>query len=102
MFVHSVYFWLKEGLSENEVQEFQKGLRSLLEIKSLKAGHIGTPAATDRPVIDTSYSFGLVTLFDDLAGHDQYQVDPIHDAFRDNCAKYWSQVRIYDFQDKAA
>ena len=57
---------------------------------------IGVPAATDRPVIDRSYTFALIVIFDDLAGHDAYQVHPIHGAFVDTFNTYWTKVQIYD------
>jgi Stress responsive A/B Barrel Domain len=96
MFIHTVYFWLKAGLTQAEIESFEKSALSLLSIRSLKYGWVSKPASTDRPVIDRSYSYCLTTIFEDAAGHDIYQVDPIHDAFRDLCAQYWSQVRIYD------
>jgi hypothetical protein len=96
MFVHSVYFWLKPELTEAEQQAFWDGVRSLTTIKSVRQSFVGRPAATDRPVIDRSYSCALVVMFDDLAGHDFYQEDPIHDRFREGCAAYWTKVLIYD------
>ena len=97
MFVHSVYFWLKVGLSEADRAAFERGLDLLLSIDSIQQSYRGTPASTDRPVIDSSYSFGIVTAFEDEAAHDAYQVDPKHDRFREECAKYWTKVQIYDF-----
>src|SRR5262249_48673000 len=98
LFVHSVYFWLKDDLTQAEVDDFKAGLYSLERIESIKHAFTGRPADTDRPVIDKSYSYGLVTIFEDSAHHERYQVDPIHDRFRTECAKYWSKVLIYDFQ----
>ena len=97
MFVHCVYFWLKPGITEAERKQFVAGATSLTKIKAVKQGWVGKPADTDRPIIDRSYSYGLVVAFDDLAGHDAYQVDPIHDAFR-NLSHLWTQVKIYDFE----
>ncbi len=96
MFIHTVYFWLKSGLTQAEEEAFVKSALTLTEIASVKYGWVGKPANTDRPVIDRTYSYALVTVFEDMAGHDAYQVDKIHDIFRENCAQYWSQVRIYD------
>lgn len=96
MFVHSVYFWLKPDLSDADKAACLDGLRSLTTIGSVKQAFIGSPAATDRPVIDRSYSCALIVMFDDKAGHDAYQDDPIHDRFREECAKYWDRVLIYD------
>jgi len=97
MFVHCVYFWLKPGITAEEEQTFLRGAESLTKIQSVRYGWCGKPAATDRPVIDRTYSYGLVVAFDDAAGHDAYQVDPVHDAFRD-LHDLWVTVRIYDFE----
>jgi hypothetical protein len=96
MFVHSVYFWLKPDLTQEQVDTFWRGVRSLTTIESVRQGHVGTPAATDRPIIDRSYSCALVVVFDDESGHDLYQAHPIHDRFREECSPCWSKVLIYD------
>lgn len=97
MFVHTVYFWLKPDITEAEKAEFVKRLDAITKLSSVKHGWAGTPADTDRPVIDRTYSYGLAVVFDDAAGHDAYQVDPIHDAFRE-LHGLWTQVKIYDFE----
>jgi hypothetical protein len=96
MFVHAVYFWLKDDLSEADRQKFVRGVESLRTIESVHACYIGTPASTDRPIIDRSYSYALIVVFTDLAAHDAYQVHPIHDRFRDECSNLWKRVVIYD------
>lgn len=96
MFIHSVYFWLKPHLTAEQRAQFWAGVRSLTQIESVTQSYVGTPAATDRPIIDRSYSCALVVVFDDEAGHEAYQVDPIHDRFRQECALFWMKVQIYD------
>lgn len=96
MFIHSVYFWLRNDLTREERARFVDGVNSLTDIESVAHGHVGTPASTDRPIIDRSYSYGLVVAFEDEAAHDAYQVDPIHDRFRDECGDLWNDVKIYD------
>jgi hypothetical protein len=96
MFVHAVYFWLREDLTAEDEAAFKKGLDSLATIESAHQCYIGPPAATDRPVIDRSYSYALVVVFTDETAHDAYQVHPTHDAFRNDCAQYWTKVLIYD------
>jgi hypothetical protein len=96
MFVHAVYFWLREGLTPPERDRFVAGLRSLRAIDSVVEGYIGVPASTDRPVIERGYSWSLVLVFAKEADHDAYQVDPVHDTFRAQCSPYWTTVRIYD------
>lgn len=97
MFIHSVYFWLRPNLTDNERAQFVAGLQSLIDISSVRSGEFGTPAAANRPVIESSYSYGLLLRFDDVAAHDAYQVDLVHDRFRTECSPLWTQVRIFDF-----
>lgn len=97
MFIHCVYFWLREDLSAADRQAFERGLDTLLSIETIETSYRGVPAPTDRPVIERSYSIGIVVVFRDQAAHDAYQAHPKHDRFRDECAGYWSKVQIYDF-----
>ena len=96
MFVHSVYFWLRDDLSTGARAAFVDGIRSLTTIETVQQGFIGTPAGTTREIIDQSYSYALVVFFRDEAGHDAYQVHPVHDRFRENCAGAWHKIVIYD------
>jgi hypothetical protein len=96
MFIHAAYFWLRKGLSAGERRQFEDGVRSLMTIDTVERAYTGVPASTDRPVIDRSYSYGLVVVFHDQAGHDIYQEHPVHDRFRKACAGLWTRVQIYD------
>ena len=97
MLVHTVYFWLKPELTAAQRAEFRRGVESLGGIKAVEKIYVGTPAATEkRAIIDDSYSFALTVVCKDLAGHHAYQVDPIHDAFRNNFHTCWTRVQIYD------
>lgn len=98
MFVHTVFFWLRKGISAADRKAFDAGLKSLLAIETIRQGHVGKPAATDRPVIDRTYDRGLTVVFDSQADHDAYQADPIHLKFVKTCSKYWIQVRVYDYE----
>ena len=97
MFVHMVFFWLKdEYKNEQQQAAFRKGVESLLTCSSVHSGYVGTPASTDRPIIDTSYDLSLVVILEDLEAHDAYQVDQIHLNFIDGFKDYWEKVVIYD------
>ncbi len=98
-FVHSVYFWLRPDLSTEQREAFVRGLRALRGIETVQYGWIGVPAATDRPVIDRSYSHALILVFADAAGQETYQVHPVHDRFREEFAGFWTRVLIYDSVD---
>ncbi len=96
MFVHHVFFWLKEGLEPYNIRKFEEGVNSLPAIEHVKLGDVGKPASTDRPVIERSYSYSLLLVFESKDKHDSYQVDPIHVKFVDGCSSLWSKVLIYD------
>lgn len=95
-FVHHVLFWLKNPDSAADKAALIAGLEQLGAISEIKLLHIGTPAATNRPVIDTSYSVSLLTLFDNEADQDIYQEHPVHLKFIADCAHLWERVLIYD------
>lgn len=96
MLVHTVLFWLKEGLSSDEITAFEAALEAMKGITHADAVYVGTPSATEkRPVIDSSYSYCLTVLLKDVAAHDAYQIDPIHTEFLKN-KNLWAQVKIYD------
>lgn len=98
MFIHSVYFWLKDDLSEEKRAEFMEALRGLRVIESLEAIWVGDPVPSDRPVVDSSYDAGLVTVFKDAAGHDVYQTHVAHKAFLEKFSSCWKQVKVLDFK----
>jgi hypothetical protein len=96
MFVHAVYFWLRDDLTAAERLAFIEGVRSLRTIDTVQHGYVGVPAATDRAVIERGYSHALVLVFADQRAHDAYQTHPVHDRFRDTCSTLWRKVLIYD------
>jgi len=98
MLVHHVLFWLKADTTDSQKQDFRKGLESLENIETVKIFHIGTPAPIERTVVDTTYTFSLTLFFEDLAGHDVYQVHNIHQAFLDQFRALFEKVVIYDAQ----
>lgn len=98
MLTHHVLFWLKPETNEEQNQAFRKGLQSLEKINSVKSIYIGTPAPISRAVVDTTYTFSLLIIFEDLAGHDAYQIDPVHKAFLEEFRVFFEKVIIYDAQ----
>jgi hypothetical protein len=96
MFVHAVYFWLREDLSEQERATFVELVHSLATIEDVHQGYIGQPAGTNRPVINRSYSWAEILVFKDRAAHDRYQMHPTHKRFVERCGTFWTKVLIYD------
>ena len=99
MFVHHVYFWLKNPDSKEDKAKLIDGLRKLSKVKTIKSFHIGQPAATNRDVIDRSYSVSWLLFFDSAADQDSYQIDPIHLKFVEECSSVWNKVVVYDSID---
>ena len=95
--VHTVYFWLKDGLSEEELRSFEAGMKSLEGAPTVRGIFTGSPAATpSRGVVDNSFDYNLVLWFDDVAGHDAYQVSPTHLKFVEAHEAKFDVVKVYD------
>jgi len=96
-FIHTVFFWLNEGVTDAEKADFEKnGLGDLLKITSIYKSYIGPPAQTSRGVIDNTYDFALVCHFKNAEDEKSYQVDPIHLKFIESYEKLWTKVVVYD------
>jgi hypothetical protein len=99
VFIHHVYFWLKNAGSTADRDKLLAGLRKLSAVKTIKTFHIGAPAATRRDVIDSSYSISWCLFFANKADQDSYQTDPIHLNFVKECSDLWTKVIVYDAED---
>ena len=96
MFIHHVYFWLKNTGSEEDKAKLIEGLKKLSKANTIKKCYIGVPAATNRDVIERSYSVSWLLFFDNPADQDSYQTDPIHLKFVEECSSLWTRVIVYD------
>src|SRR5712664_3742321 len=92
IFVHHVYFWLKNPDSAEDRTRLVAGLQKLYRVGTIRQFHIGQPAATSRDVIETSYAISWMLLFDTDADQASYQTDPIHLEFVKECSPLWSKV----------
>lgn len=96
VFVHHVYFWLKNPGSEADRDKLIEGLRALAKTKPIRMAHIGTPAATNRSVIDRSYAVSWLLFFDNLEDEEVYQKHPEHLKFIEQYSHLWEKVIVYD------
>ena len=95
--VHQVYFWLQPGLSAAEEEAFVAGMRSLAEAPTVLEVEVGTAAATpEREVTDNSFDYFLTLGFENVAGHDAYQVSAVHEAFVAAHEAKFREVRVFD------
>jgi hypothetical protein len=96
-FVHVVYFWLKHPENDEHKSRFLKSVTNYLnKIDVIKSKFVGKPAATNRDVIDSSYTFSLVTTFQNRNDQDIYQEHPAHLKFIEDSSELWEKVVVYD------
>ena len=96
VFVHHVFFWLKNPGNSDDLNLLIEGLSKLTGVSTIKSYQIGEPAATERGVIDRSYSVSWLLIFDNKADQDSYQTDPLHLKFVEECSSLWTKVVVYD------
>lgn len=102
VFVHHVLFYTPAAASAADQAKLLEGLQMLRGIPAIQLAHIGTPAATDRAVIERTYTYSWLCFFESAAAELIYQQHPLHDAFRRQYARYWEKVVIYDAVGPAA
>jgi len=96
-FIHTVYFWFKDGISDGEKKKFgDEGLADLITCKSIYKGYYGLPDKAIRDVVDDSYGYALNCLFKSAEDQEIYQNDPQHLAFIDKYKHLWDKVIVYD------
>jgi hypothetical protein len=99
IFIHHVYFWLKNAGNAADRDKLAEGLTKLSKVKTIRDFHIGKPAATNRDVIDSSYAVSWFVLFENDTDQASYQTDPIHLKFVEDYSHLWSKVVVYDSVD---
>jgi hypothetical protein len=101
LFVHHVFFWLKNPDSETDKQKLIEGLKTLVDIPGYITAHIGFPANTNRPVIDRSYAVSWLILFNNGEEEATYQNHPVHLKFVEEYSHLWERVVVYDSEGPA-
>ena len=98
VFVHTVYFWLKAEVSDNDRIAFEDALRKLGTSTTTSGYYWGSPLQIEkRGVVDDSYDYAITSFFDSLEEHDTYQSsDPIHLEFIESNKHLWDSVKVYD------
>lgn len=99
MFVHHVFFWLKEPKNQEARTAFEKGLQQLIQVPQIQSSHIGTPVESDREVVDDSFTYSYMAFFRNQEDQNAYQTHPIHLKFIEDCQHLWEKVIVYDTMD---
>jgi len=95
-FVHTVFFWMKADVTQEQKGAFYQGLMKLKAIDSIETGYVGVPASTNRPVIESSYDYSITFVFKTAAEQDAYQSHPDHLEFIAAYNHLWEKVVVYD------
>ena len=99
-FVHTVFFWLHHPESRKDRDDFEKSLIKFLNSSEyISTKHIGTPASTNRQVIDNTYTYCLMVTFESKGLHDKYQEEQVHKTFIAETEHLWKKVLIYDSEN---
>ncbi|GHB73527.1 Dabb family protein [Persicitalea jodogahamensis] len=96
LFVHHVFFYLKDPNSAQDEAKLLQGLEKLAKIPAVKLSHIGRPARTSGDAIKKDYSVSWLCFFKNLIEEEIYQTDPVHLAFLDECGPLLEKMVVYD------
>ena len=96
-FLHFVLFFFKDPQNSGHREQFEASLIRFMN-NSQYAGswHVGTPAGTERIVVDSSYTYSLLVTFPSKEIHDLYQAEPAHLKFISECSQFWDRVQVCD------
>lgn len=98
--VHHVFFWLNEPNNQQQRKQFEAGIKKLLTVKTIRMSHFGQPASTEkRDVVDNSFTYSYMVMFDSVEDQNSYQTDPIHLKFVEENSHLWKKVVVYDSVD---
>jgi hypothetical protein len=101
-YVHSVIFYLKKDAgadaAESVIADAHELLSKIPSVRALKAGPPSTE--TQEKVAVKDFSVGLLVLFDDYGGVEQYLKHPQHDEFVKRHREHFEKVLVYDFVDQ--
>lgn len=95
-FIHTVFFWLNEGVTDEDRKIFEAGMEKLGTVKTIGKYHIGVPAPSDREVVDDSFDYAWIVHFPDLEAELSYQSDSLHLQFIEKHQHLWEKVIVYD------
>jgi hypothetical protein len=106
-FVHAVVFHLKKDAPKSEADALIADAHKMLaKIKSVRGLWAGRPAAKDQatPISKHDYDVGLLVLFDDADGLQEYLKDQLHLDFVKKHSKFLDEKKltVFDFVNQKA
>ncbi|GGM85142.1 hypothetical protein GCM10010967_16410 [Dyadobacter beijingensis] len=96
LFIHHVFFYLKEPNNAQHEAQLLEGLYKLAKIPEIQYVHIGKPAVTNRPDLVKDYTVSWMCFFKNIIEEEIYQTHPIHVDFMRDYAHLWEKMVVYD------
>lgn len=96
LFIHHVFFYLKEPNNAQHEAQLLEGLHKLAKVPAIQYVHIGKPAVTNRSVIVKDYTISWMCFFKNIIEEEIYQTHPIHLDFIEKYGHLWEKVVVYD------
>ncbi len=96
LFIHHVFFYLKEPNNAQHEALLLEGLHKLAKVPSIQYVHIGKPAVTNRSEIVKDYTVSWMCFFKNIIEEEIYQTDPIHVDFIKEYGHLWEKMVVYD------
>ncbi|MES2597405.1 MAG: Dabb family protein [Verrucomicrobiota bacterium] len=95
---HVVLVWLKKpGDATDRAKVISAAKMFQAEIKEIQHLSVGTPLASDRPVVDDSFDVGLVMRFASAADLNTYEKHPVHTkAVKEVLQPIAKKLQVYD------
>ena len=95
---HVVLVWLKPHTSAEIADALIERTRDLASIGTVRALHVGRAIASDRPIVDDSFSFGITFTFDSEEDMHRYLTDPQHVEYVEKLLKpHLQKITVYDY-----
>jgi hypothetical protein len=97
--VHVVAFWLKPNAPKDLPAQMRAfyATRVAREVPGVENVFVGTAHASDRDVVDDSFSCMSVVRFASAAAEAAWQTHPVHDELRQLFGAHLDRVVVYDF-----
>lgn len=96
VFVHHVFFYLKDKNKSELESKLISGLLTLELIPQIKFFNIGKPTDSNREVVVKDYDISLLLFFDGIEDEENYQNHEIHKKFVAEYQHLWQKVVVYD------
>lgn len=95
---HVVLVWLKRpGNAADRATVIATAKMFQAEISQIQHLSVGTPVASERPIVDDSFDVGLVMRFASKADMDAYEKHPVHvNAVKQTLMPLAKKLLVYD------